>query len=242
MATEQPFAGTPFTLWQPSLLFIEAQLPDYGTTIAFYRLARLAWVIALLPLHFTLVLSTLLLPRPLQPPQWLLPGAKQRWTTAQRLALPIVKRAIWALTDVGGAPRLSPEQERRWIGWLVRALELAYQDGGDRVRLSVEDCSPGDEAWRQRWIKDEAIDPRGLVQPVAVPMFWFDARVGSAHAESGAWGSRRAKNGERVVLYFVGGGYCYGKPVLPSSPRNLADLEARPCRFADGGQPLLCPR
>lgn len=216
-SADESFAGTPFSLWQPALpLSLERRLPDYGLTIAFYRFARLAWVLFTIPLHLILVMLALLLPRPLQPPQWLLKGDQQRWTCAQRLALPLVKRAIWAITDVGGAPRLSPQQERRWIAWLVQALEVAYQDGGDDVRLAVEDCNPGDEGWHQRWHRDEAVDPTGVVQPSAVPMFWFDARVGSAHVAGGARGSRRATDGEGIVLYFVGGGYCYGElsPVL----------------------------
>ncbi|ORY55319.1 Alpha/Beta hydrolase protein [Leucosporidium creatinivorum] len=210
LAQGEAFRSTKFTLWQPSLP-LEHHLPDYGLTIALYRAARLAWVLLLIPFHFILAISTLLLPRPLHPPPSLLPGETQ-WTFFQRLLLPLVKRVIWAITDVGGAPRLTPQQERRWIGWLVALLDFAYQDGGANVSLAVEDCVPGDAAWQRRWIKDEASDPYELVHPGPVPMFWFDARAGSEDVSVGARGSRRARDGERVVLYFVGGGYCYGSP------------------------------
>lgn len=174
----------------------------------------MSWVLLLLPLHFALCIGTLLpCPSSFKPSPSLLPGDSHGWTPLQRLFLPLVKRFIWALTDIGGAPQLTPEQERSWSARIVALQHAVFGDEGSRdVQLEVEDCYPGDEAWKKEWIKGEAVDPRGLVKPGAVPMFWFEKSAPSGKSiEDGAWRSRRARAGERVVLYFVGGGYCHGE-------------------------------
>lgn len=197
---------TSATLWTPAIPWLESHLPSDGRIVSAYRALRLLWVVFLMPLHLALCATTVLpLPEALQPPAWLLPGADLGWTRWQRLCMPFLRRMIWAITDVGSAPDLSPEEERSWTGWIVKAQHWIFGDGTHHVNVAVEDCPPAAE---DEWIKDEAADPRGLVKPAPVPMFWFDA--GSADQPMGGQASRRAKEGERVVLYFVGGGYAYG--------------------------------
>ncbi|KAK4058663.1 hypothetical protein OIO90_000107 [Microbotryomycetes sp. JL221] len=145
-------------------------------------------------------------------PEWLLPGDRHGWTFWQRLSYPFVKRMIWAITDIGSPPHYTPEQERTYNAPLVFVQHLAFWSDATLFssRLRIEDCVLEDYD-RMSWIQKEAIDPHGIVRPTRVPLFWFESK---SHPElpDVKEGPRRARPGERVLLYFMGGGYVIGSP------------------------------
>lgn len=84
------------------------------------------------------------------------------------------------------------------------------------MRIWVEDVPTMSRARAQEWLQGEALDPRGEVDPVKVPCFWLERE------ESGDGRSRKARAGERVVLYLVGGGYVSGSPAEANRCFELA--------------------
>ncbi|KAK4703261.1 hypothetical protein P7C70_g2956, partial [Phenoliferia sp. Uapishka_3] len=88
--------------------------------------------------------------------------------------------------------------------------------GAHKVLIWVEDLPPLPKTVSDVWIRQEAVDPRGEVKPVTVPVFWLERE------QSGAGQRRKARDGERVLLYLVGGGYTSGSPAEGNRTFELA--------------------
>jgi hypothetical protein len=82
-----------------------------------------------------------------------------------------------------------------------------------------------EKGWEEGWIRGEAVDPTGKVAPGEVPGFWFEHELEGL--ADGLKRKRREGNvagpDERVVLYLVGGGYCYGRRRVFLFQTTLAD-------------------
>lgn len=104
----------------------------------------------------------------------------------------------------------------RWLQWLAGGVRVAVRQ--DDVRLSKA---------AQEWVRGEAVDPREEVVCGDVPCFWLEAvKEGEVHSVREDMevkkGGVRARDGEKVILYFVGGGYIRGNPVEGNITYDLA--------------------
>ncbi|SCV69526.1 BQ2448_2546 [Microbotryum intermedium] len=213
---------TPFSLAIPAFPALDRRIAPYSQWLYPYRALRLLWVVVLIPVHVLLcILVALGCPIKSMVPASLYPVTqKHGWTLLQSICYPIVKRLIWAITDVGGAPRLSDDEVRtipRWTVWLLRVI----YPGSENVVVHCEDAEPSNEgalgldvelvdASTSIYYQGEAYDPSGIILPSSVPLFWFEH---AGNEQKSHIAGRRADPGERVVLYFVGGGYSYGSPI-----------------------------
>ncbi|KAM0792478.1 hypothetical protein ACM66B_005152 [Microbotryomycetes sp. NB124-2] len=118
---------------------------------------------------------------------------------------------IWAITDIGSPPHYSPQQERTYNASLVYVQHLAFwSDGTFGSKIRIEDCELSQDD-SKTWLASEALDPHGIVQPTRVPLFWFESNQKQPTPVI-EHECRRARPGERVILYFMGGGYVIGSP------------------------------
>lgn len=196
------------SFWTPSVPPLERRLPFSGPSVTLYRTLRIAWVLSLLPLHLFLVfLSLFPLARGLLP-HWLLPGQLQRWNPQQRLVYPLLRRAIWAVCDVGSPGSLTPSGPRDIPTWAWALEEFTVRvGGGARVELDIVDAEMPQRAVREGWVKGDVVDPRGVVKFAPVPCFWFERSGEKGATGAGAHRWKARCEDERVILYFVGGGY-----------------------------------
>ncbi|SCZ97011.1 BZ3500_MvSof-1268-A1-R1_Chr4-2g06929 [Microbotryum saponariae] len=213
---------TPFSLATPAFPALDRRIAPYSKWLLPYRALRLLWVVLLIPIHVLLcILVALGCPIESVVPTGLYPVThKHSWTLLQSIFYPILKRLIWSITDVGGAPRFSDDEARtipRWTVWLLRVV----YPGSERVVVHVEDAEPSNEgalgldvelvdASTSIYYRGEAYDPSGVILPSSVPLFWFEQ---PRQEQKSHVAGRRAGPRERVVLYFVGGGYSYGSPI-----------------------------
>ncbi|BGP30255.1 hypothetical protein JCM10296v2_002007 [Rhodotorula toruloides] len=211
------------SFWTPSIPPLERHLPISGPLITLYRALRVCWVLSFLPLHLFLALLSLFSPFYRTLPTWLVPGKRQRWNPQQRLIYPVLRRVIWSVCDVGQPGSLTPSGPRNvpFWAWLLEEFTVRV-GGGARVELDVRDAEMPQRAREVGWFKGEVADPRGRVEFGPVPCFWFERKGESERAERGRgrWKARSEK--ERVILYFVGGGYATGSPVEGSRCFKLA--------------------
>ena len=209
------------TLWMPSFPLIERHVPPDSHLNWLVRLARLVWVIALLPLHALLVLLHAASPVP--PPTSWVPGASRRWTTTQRLLYPPVGRALWAITGIGRCPDVGDRWE--YDVPLSTRVSLHHLVGG-RASVEAEVIELSGAARREAWVRGEAADPAGVVLSRPVPCFWIEAKDTPTTAREGASGgavasevppfgsadARRRTRGGKVVMFLAGGGHVTGHP------------------------------
>ncbi|GAA6001165.1 hypothetical protein JCM10207_007440 [Rhodosporidiobolus poonsookiae] len=213
------------SFWTPSLPPLERRMPMTGWSTTLYRLLRLSWVLATLPLHlFLTALSLLPLFHQHILPSWLSPGKKQRWTPAQRLVYPLLRRLIWAVCDIGSPGALTPAEATEvplW-GWALEVFTV-YVGGGAKVTVQVKDGALPKRAEEDGWVKGEVRDPRGKIGFESVPLFWFE-REGEERTAVGVGAERWKARGpkDRVIVYFVGGGFVTGNPAEGSRCFKLA--------------------
>lgn len=209
-----PYTRTQPSFWQPSWPSFEARFDgkrNMGVTA--YRLARVFWVAIFMPLHVAIWVVACVLRLDFLVPDSALPGSSHGWTALQRLFMPALKRFIWAISDIGAGPNYTPDQERAGKSWSVTLLQRVFNDGAHHVQVKVEDTRLEGQMAKE-WIRDEAVDPRGKIQPGHVPLYFVDSSVGKKDdIRKVEYCSRKAKEGERVVLYLVGGGYVAGNPL-----------------------------
>ncbi|GAA5829595.1 hypothetical protein JCM11251_000213 [Rhodosporidiobolus azoricus] len=209
------------TFWTPSIPPFERRLPFTGPIVDAYRSVRLFWVLCTLPAHLFLVaLSCLPLSRYLLP-SWLYPGKKQHWRPQQRLVYPILRRFIWAICDIGSPGALTPSEAKEsvWWGTLLEWVTVVL-GGGARVDLEVVDVELPARAKEEGWVKGDVVDPGGLIDFRTVPMFFFE-RAGEVHGPGDERWKARGEE-DRIVLYFVGGGFVTGNPTEGSRCFKLA--------------------
>ncbi|KAM0754762.1 alpha/beta-hydrolase, partial [Meredithblackwellia eburnea MCA 4105] len=202
------------TFWTPSIRAIDSRISaqSSSTALKFYRYSRLSWVIITIPLHILTSLIVTVAPT-LPLPIWVPGRHRPTWTWRQRFIYPIFHRIVWSFTGVGGPLWEITDQDAREISTIVLAEEKKRPQD-KRVHVWVEDIQPPRD--EERWIVNEAVDPRGEVLPQATPCFWFDL-------EKNESGRRLARDGERVVLFFIGGAYTLGNP----SAGHIAFEQAR---------------
>lgn len=196
------------SFWTPSIPPLERHLPLSGPSITLYRALRIAWVLSLLPLHLFLVLLSLLPLFYRALPPYLVPGKRQRWNPQQRLIYPLLRRVIWSVCDVGQPGSLTPSGPRTVPFWAWALEEFTVRiGGGARVELDVRDVEMPRRAREEGWVKGEVVDPRGRVEFGTVPCFWFERSGEGEGAGKGRGRCKARSEKERVILYFVGGGY-----------------------------------
>ncbi|GAA5871637.1 hypothetical protein JCM8547_007104 [Rhodosporidiobolus lusitaniae] len=212
------------SFWTPSIPPLERLLPAVSPLTTAYRALRLLWLVLTLPLHLTLVVLSLLpLSRALLP-SFLYHGKLQRWNPQQRLVYPLLRRLIWAICDVGSPGALTPAEEHEvplWA-WLLEKTTVLL-GGGAKVSVDVRDGRLPDKAQEDGWVKGEARDPRGEVGFEEVPLFWFEREEqrGEGYGKGEEyWRARGDK--DRVIVYFVGGGFVTGNPTEGSRCFKLA--------------------
>ncbi|BGP14061.1 hypothetical protein JCM10213_002356 [Rhodosporidiobolus nylandii] len=213
------------SFWTPSLPRLERRLPQHSRLVDLYRALRLAWVALTFPLHLGL-LGLSLLPGFHQAllPAFLSPGKKQGWNPQQRLVYPLLRRIIWAVCDIGSPGALTPAEEHEvpWWAWALERFTVLV-GGGASVKVDVRDAELPQEAQEGGWVKEEVLDPRGRITFEPVPVFWFERDGEEATAAGmGDWRWRARGETDRVVLYFVGGGFVTGNPAEGSRCFKLA--------------------
>ncbi|GAA5906173.1 hypothetical protein JCM8208_000653 [Rhodotorula glutinis] len=213
----------------PSIPALERRLATNSLATHLYRAVRLVWVALTFPLHLSLVaLSTVpilpsFLPDALHPA-----GTNQGWTLPQRVVYPLLRRLIWAVCDVGSPGTLTPSDARAVPAWARALEEFTVRVGGAaRVAVEVEDVALPEQARRDGWVQGDVLDPAGIVDFEPVPCFWFERDEATSHSSrrrevssSSRW-SARDKH-ERVIIYFVGGGFVTGNPSEGSRCFKLA--------------------
>lgn len=192
---------TEFSFWTPSIPTLERTLPLRGPLVSSYRLLRVAWLAVTLPLHVTILLVSLVVPH--QVDRDVVCRFAQfhpRWNLKQRLVYPLLRRAIWAIADVGSADALTPNARFKlpWWAWALEEFTVRV-GGGARVELEVAEITMPQTAWEEGWVREGILDPVGDVKIGSVPCFWFDRADQKARRDPSKPG--------RCVLYFVGGGY-----------------------------------
>ncbi|GJN88377.1 hypothetical protein Rhopal_001343-T1 [Rhodotorula paludigena] len=203
------------SFWTPSITPLERRLSTNSLSVQLYRALRICWVLSLVPLHLALVALALSPPVERALPPLFCPGKRQRWNPQQRLVYPLLRRLIWAVCDVGSPGALTPSEERGiplWA-WLLEEFSVRV-GGGARVIVDARDAELPVRAKERGWIKGDVVDPSGIVDFKPVPCFWFE-REGEQASAAGRTGWDRWKardERERVVLYFVGGGFVTGNP------------------------------
>ncbi|KAM0755318.1 alpha/beta-hydrolase [Meredithblackwellia eburnea MCA 4105] len=208
MPVSRWYYPTKCTFWTPNIAAIERHVDISSTSPLVWalRLTRLAWLIATIPIHVALVLVHFYYPK-LDLPLSLTGKDRPSWTLQQRIFYPLVGRFVWAIAGTGGSPGdFTPKGERAIPLSSVLTQWVSVKWGAEKLRVWVEDVEPwtGEEAGS--WFRSEVVDPRGEVNPVKVPCFWWEP-----HRHGG--GARKAREGEKIVLYLVGGGYISGSPV-----------------------------
>ncbi|KAI5476298.1 lipase/esterase [Pseudohyphozyma bogoriensis] len=212
------YMPTPQSFYTPSIPAIERHLSVQFSSpeVVVLRLLRFSWFLATLPIHLVVVTIAVLLPSLAGfIPAFLLPRShlRRRWTKRQRYLYPIISRLLWVGPGTGGGPPLITPEAERAIPVNTILLERFFPDK-HKVAVRVEEASP---TGKEAWVEGEAVDPRGVVKPKEVPLFWLQRDVGDDDV-----GFRRAREGEKVVLYLVGGGYVTGSPVQGNRCYNLA--------------------
>ncbi|GAA5929568.1 hypothetical protein JCM3775_002378 [Rhodotorula graminis] len=213
----------------PSIPALERRLATNSLATQLYRALRLAWVAITFPLHLSLVaLSAVPILPSLLPDALRLPGTDQGWTLPQRVVYPLLRRLIWAVCDVGSPGTLTPSDARA-VPWWARALEdfTVRVGGAPHVAVEVHDVALPEQARRGGWVRGDVLDPAGVVDFEPVPSFWFERDEVTASSSrprevspSSRW-SARDKH-ERVIIYFVGGGFVTGNPSEGSRCFKLA--------------------
>ncbi|GAA5989108.1 hypothetical protein JCM10908_001161 [Rhodotorula pacifica] len=218
---------TQFSFWTPSIPSLERGLPQGGVLISTYRLVRTAWLVFTLPLHLALLAASLVAPSPSHRAVLCRLGEfHPTWNPQQRLVYPLLRRVIWAIADIGSADALTPNARFKFPWWAWALEEFTVRVGrGARVRLETTEVEMPAQAWEHGWVQGDVVDSAGEVQFGAVPCFWFErddrkARGTSTGAEHSL--ARKARENERIVLYFVGGGYVTGSPTEGSRCFKLA--------------------
>lgn len=98
----QPYLPTPFSLYRPSIPFLEQHL-ESPAAIWTLRIFRLFWLFALLPLHLSAIAASLFTSLPI--PLALDASPKYpHWSLAQRVVYPLISRLVWAVAGAGGLP------------------------------------------------------------------------------------------------------------------------------------------
>lgn len=198
---------TPCSFWTPSIPPLEQRLPRHGLLVSTYRLLRVTWLLLTLPVHFTLLLASIVVV-PTQTYEWIcsLADFHPLWNPQQRLVYPLLRRAIWAIADIGSADALTPNAKFKFPWWAWALEEFTVRVGrGARVRLQMSAVEMPAHASEAGWIQGDVVDMSGETEFESVPCFWFERE-----GRGGSWNvCRRAGKDERIVLYFVGGGYVY---------------------------------
>lgn len=232
---------TRFSFWTPSFPRFESHsLPRDGLILGTFRLLRIVWFAASLPLHLTLLAISVLAPRRIDT-RILCPlsGFHPRWNAQQRLAYPLLRRIIWALADVGSADALTPNAEFKYPWWAWGLEEFTVRiGGGARVDVETSRVALPKAARDAGWFVGDALDPEDRVRPEPVPCFWFQRR--DTRSESAAFTriastqkTGRVDKPERIILYFVGGGYVQVARTFLLSMTCFAD----PCQCNRTGSP-----
>lgn len=198
---------TPCSFWTPSIPPLEQRLPRRGLLVSTYRLLRATWMLITLPLHLTLLLASIVV-GPTQTYERICSLAcfHPLWNPRQRLVYPLLRRAIWAIADIGSADALTPNAKFKFPWWAWALEEFTVRVGrGARVRLRTSEVGMPAQAVESGWIQGDVVDMAGETEFEPVPCFWFERedRRGLRSVY------RKADEDERIVLYFVGGGYVY---------------------------------
>ncbi|BGP46252.1 hypothetical protein JCM10450v2_002092 [Rhodotorula kratochvilovae] len=212
------------SFWTPSIPPLERRLATNSLPTQLYRALRLCWVALTLPTHLLLVVLSLT-PLALVLPAALVPGKKQRWTPPQRLVYPLLRRLIWAVCDVGAPGALTPSEARNVPLWAWALEEFTVRVGrGARVCLDVRDAALPQQARDEGWVTGDVVDHVGVIEFETVPCFWFERegeeRTAVAREGEDRW--RASHEDERVIVYFVGGGFVTGNPTEGSRCFKLA--------------------
>lgn len=181
----------------------------------------MSWLIALLPLQFTIILLFFKIPSfPI--PIFLIPSTSRHrnWNLLQALIYPIVSSLLWAIPGTGGLPPLFKESKSIPFS----AKVLCYFN---KIKVNVKQVDIKlSSAESKEWIKNEALDVTGVVVPVDVSCFWLEVILEDDQEEIIDLKDLEIKVGftprvksqnkedEKVVLYFVGGGYVIGSPLV----------------------------
>ncbi|GAA5862964.1 hypothetical protein JCM3774_006702 [Rhodotorula dairenensis] len=216
---------THFSFWTPAIPPLEHRLPRNGFFVSGYRLLRTAWLLLTLPAHLALLFASLVAPSPLHR-HWICTVADFHplWNSRQRLVYPLLRRTIWAIADVGSADALTPNARFKFPWWAWALEEFTVRIGrGARVQLQATEVELPRLARTLGWVQNDGmLDPSGQVGFGPVPCFWFErADLGGPSSTKDSI-DRRASKGERIVLYFVGGGYVTGSPTEGSRCFKLA--------------------
>lgn len=207
------YLASPFTFFTPSIPYFERRIPPTPLHPLHLILAfiRLQWVLFTLPIHVLLVIFHLFFPQVTLPIT--IGGRGRKWNTGQLLLYPLITRLIWAGPGAGVGPPDISEEAARSIP--VMSTLVQRIGGGEKVNVWIDDVEPAKEGW----IVGDAVDPRGEVIPKMVPCFWLELEGDS---KINLNRRRAAKEGERICLYLVGGGYIGGNPVKGSRCFDLA--------------------
>ena len=205
MAWDGPRTACSF--WTPSISPLEQRLPRHGLLVSTYRLLRVTWLLLILPVHFTLLLASIVVvPTRTHESICSLADFHPLWNPQQRLVYPLLRRAIWAIADIGSADALTPNAKFKFPWWAWALEEFTVRVGRRaRVRLQMSAVEMPAHASEADWIQGDVVDMAGETEFETVPCFWFEreGRGGSRDV------CRTAGKDERIVLYFVGGGYVY---------------------------------
>ncbi|KAH8080115.1 Alpha/Beta hydrolase protein [Filobasidium floriforme] len=117
-----------------------------------------------------------------------------------------------------------------WFILFLFLFKLPGKDRGEdkvaktmrRKKMEVEQVvvPPCDQSYVVGWAKHQ------MVKPMPRPgfMIWPTNKASSGSAEARGTGLERAKKGEKVILYFVGGGFISGHPLLSHLAWTVSEL------------------
>lgn len=201
------YTPSPSTFYCPTFPVLESKLDQNNKTIIYiHRALRLCWILFCLPLHVISILLYKFTSAPI--PDFLVQASIQHknWNLYQSLFYPIITRLLYAIASSG----LPPLEDSRNVPFSSKVV--AHFDK-NKIDVRQEDIRlPKDLG---TWFRDEAVDIRGIVIPMEVNSFWLEVRKGEMELKDlemkiGATPTSRKKDGERVILYLVGGGYIVG--------------------------------
>lgn len=187
--------------WHPSARpEFEASLR--GWPLYFYLLLRKIYVYLLLPFRALLIVLGV----PIGP-------TRPSWTTKQKIVIPFLNHQMWSIRGLGSPPRQSFDDLREVPPSAERRYGKPRKDDPHGVTADQLDLPLMDSDRAKRWYipasEGGVLDPKGIVQPHRVPTYTFWREP----LEYGGTAFSLAREGERVILYLVGGGYVEGSPM-----------------------------